>query len=451
MQLNLTLEQIKQKKCLIEVFGLGYIGFPLAVRLSSSGFKVRGIDTNPTRLKRLQNNILMESELNLKQEFMHLRDIDRFELSNNSIKTDTPKVGIFCVPTPIPQNEINSDVFLNSAVESFLKVSKSGDVIILESSIEIGTTEEIEKFIESKGFRIGEDFGLCFCPERIDPQNKKWNLKNIPRVIYSSDDITHQIAQQIYHHVNNAHLIRVISPKIAEIIKSYENAFRLVNISLVNELALLCDKLNISVKDVIKAASTKPFGFMPFYPGAGAGGHCIPKDPLFLLNSAKKFGIGFNTIETALTINSIMPKYIVESIEKTVETENLKKSILVIGLTYKPDIEDMRDTPGFRVVNEFLNRKFEVTISDPYFKKELREKYLIENNLGDIDFKELVSLDDDNEIKKFDCICIVQHHTQNKSRINEIYVKSLVPLIYDCKNDLIRNSQSKTILKLLGG
>jgi len=450
MQLDSTLNQIKEKKCIIEIFGLGYVGFPLAIRLSSSGFKIRGIDINSKRLERLQNSILTESELNLKQEFIHLRNVNRFDLSTDSIKTDTSKVGIFCVPTPIPQNQVNSNVFVNSAVENFLQVSKPGDVVILESSIEIGTTEKTKKLIESKGYKVGKDFGLCFCPERIDPQNKKWNLENIPRVIYSSDDTTHQIAQQIYRHVNNSHLIRVVSPKIAEIVKSYENAFRLVNISLVNELALLCEKLNVNVKDVINAASTKPFGFMPFYSGAGAGGHCIPKDPLFLLNSAKKFGINFDTIETALSINSIMPKHIAESIEKIGEKEQFKKTILVVGLTYKPDIEDMRDSPGFRVIQELSNRKFEITISDPYYKKELREKYLIENNLEDFDFKELEDFTDDDEIKKFDCLCIVQHHAQSKSRINEIYAKSLVPFIYDCSNKLIKNQQSKTSLKLLG-
>jgi len=450
MQLDLTLKQIKEKKCLIEIFGLGYVGFPLAVRLSSSGFKINGIDTNQTRLDRLKNNTLMESELNLKQEFIHSHHEGRFELNSESLKTDTSKVGIFCVPTPIPNNKIDSDVFVNSAVENFLKTCKSGDVIVLESSIEVGTTDKIEKLIESKGFKIGKDIGLCFCPERIDPQNKKWNLENIPRVIYTSDDVTYQIAQLIYQHVNNSHLIRVTSSKIAEIVKSFENAFRLVNISLVNELALLCDKMNINVKDVIKAASTKPFGFMPFYPGAGAGGHCIPKDPLFLLNSAKKFGIEFNTIETALAINSIMPKYIAESIEKIVVKDKLKKSILVIGLTYKPDIEDMRDSPGFRIVRELLNRKFEVTTFDPYYKADLRQKYLIENNLEGFDYKVLYDFDDDENIKEFDCICVVQHHTERKSRISEIYAKALVPLIYDCGNKLIRNPQSKTNLKLLG-
>jgi len=192
MQLDLTLKQIKEKKCLIEIFGLGYVGFPLAVRLSSSGFKIRGIDTNPTRINRLQSNNLMESELNLKQEFLHSRNVDCFELANDSIQTDTAKVGMICVPTPIPKNKTSSDVFVTSAVEKFLQTCKVGDIIILESSIEVGTTEKIEKLIESKGFQVGEDFGLCFCPERIDPQNKKWNLENIPRVIYSSDDVTYQ-------------------------------------------------------------------------------------------------------------------------------------------------------------------------------------------------------------------------------------------------------------------
>ncbi len=146
----------------------------------------------------------------------------------------------------------------------------------------------MQKIIEDFGYVVGKDFGLCFCPERIDPQNKKWNLENIPRIIYCSDDLTYKIIQKLYQPVNHAHFHRVSSAKIAEVVKSYENAFRLVNISLVNELGILCEKLGIDVKEVINAAKTKPFGFMPFYPSAGAGGHCIPKDPRFLSHAAIK-------------------------------------------------------------------------------------------------------------------------------------------------------------------
>ena len=172
----------------------------------------------------------------------------------------------------------------------------------------------MSEILKDGGFTLGQDFGLSFCPERIDPSNKEWGIENIPRVIYCSDDITFSISKIIYDNVNGGNLIRVESPKIAEVVKSFENAFRLVNISLVNELAILCDKLGINVKEVINAAATKPFGFMPHYPGAGAGGHCIPKDPRFLLESARKLETRFDTIEHALEINDHMPKYILSLI-----------------------------------------------------------------------------------------------------------------------------------------
>jgi len=450
MELKKTLQKIKEKQCEIEVFGLGYVGFPLAVHLSSSGFKVIGIDTNSERINRLENNSLMDSESKLKDVFLESRKKGNFKLKKTSSKSVKSKIAICCVPTPIPTKEIRSDIYVKNVIESFLKNCNKGDVIIIESSIEVGTTEKMQEIIEANGFQVGKDIGLCFCPERIDPQNKKWNLKNIPRVIYCSDNITYQIAEKIYENVNNAKLTRVNSPRIAEVVKSFENTFRLVNISLVNELAILCDKLEINVKDVIDAASTKPFGFTPFYPGAGAGGHCIPKDPRFLLESAKKFGVGFDTIETSLAVNSIMPNYITDSIEKILEKLKLPKIILVCGLAYKPDIDDMRDSPGFKIIRELLKKKFEVSAYDPYYKVESREKYFIENSFEGLIFEELKDISDDDLIKKYSCICIVQNHNLIKSRLNEIYEKSLVSFIYDCTNKLSKNSKSKTILNVFG-
>jgi len=450
MTLETTLKQIDSKNFEIEVFGLGYVGFPLAVRLSSSGFKVTGIDTDPVRMKRLENNSLRESEINLKDEFLHSRELGNLKFKEEPISSKKPKIGIICVPTPIPKNEIESDVYVKTAIENFLKASSEGDVIIIESSIQVGTTEKMKQIIESKGFKVGVNYGLIFCPERIDPQNKKWNLKNIPRVIYCSGDTTYRIAQKIYYHVNNSNLIRVNSSEVAEVVKSYENAFRLVNISLVNELAILCDALKIKVSDVIAAASTKPFGFMPFYPGAGVGGHCIPKDPLFLSESARKFGFDFNTINVALVVNSFIPKYISEIIQAAVEKMNLSKSILVIGLTYKPNVEDMRDSPGFKIVKELHKKNYEISIFDPYYKKELEEKYTKENDLFDVDFEVLEDITDDKIIKNFDCICIVQHHSETKLRIKQIYQKSLVSYILDCGGKLIHNPHSTTILKSFG-
>jgi len=448
--LSETLEKVKTKNFEIEVFGLGYIGLPLAIRLATSGFKVIGIDINKDRLQRLKQNKLMESEINLKTEFVECRKKNNLSFSDESKKIQNPKIGIICVSTPIPQNNIKSAVFVKSAIENFLKTSKKDDLIIIESSIEIGTTEEVREIIETRGFKVGIDYGLCFCPERIDPQNKKWNLANIPRVIYCSDDDSFQITQKIYQHVNNSNLKRVDSPKVAEVVKSFENAFRLVNISLVNELAILCDHLGINIKNVIDAASTKPFGFVTFHSGAGAGGHCIPKDPLFLLNSSKKFKSDFQTISSALQINQNMPKYIADSIEKTLIEMKLPKSVLVCGLSYKADIEDMRDSPGFKVVKELKNNGFKVATFDPFFKRELIDKYLFENKLEKQDFEILENIDD-KIIEKFSCMCIVQHHTKIKFRLEQIYEYGNIPFIYDCQNKLERSNESKSILKTLGG
>ena len=442
-------EKITTKSCVVEIFGLGYVGFPLAVRLSSAGFCVKGIDVNSERVQRLQKNELLDSEESLKDEFLKCRE-KNLELSTESKKSDQPKIGIICVPTPIPGPNVNSDVFVKKAVESFLHNTKEGDCVILESSIEVGTTENIQNLIESRGFKIGENFGLSFCPERIDPANKEWGIENIPRVIYASDDITFEICKEIYKNVNGGNLVRVDSPKIAEVVKSFENAFRLVNISLVNELAILCDHLGINAKSVIDAAATKPFGFMPHYPGAGAGGHCIPKDPRFLLESAKKFDTNFGTIENALSINVKMPKYISDSIENEIKKLGLKNSVLVCGLSYKANVEDMRDSASFKIINELITKGFEVFGYDPFFKEEAIKKYLIENNLKEINFK-LVDDFNDKVLSEVGCICIVQHHDISKQKIDEIYHNSKVPLIYDCQNKIKKDATSKTILNSLGG
>ena len=447
--LKSTLDEIKLHKSKIEIFGLGYVGFPLAIRLASNGFSVNGIDVSQERIKRLENNILQESEKSLHDNFLECRKSNKLSLSESSEPSNTSKIGIICVPTPIPTSDKKSDFFVNSAVNSFLNTSKKGDVIFIESSIEVGTTENIQKIIESKAFKTGEDFGLVFCPERIDPQNKKWHLENIPRVIYASDDITFNIAQNIYHYVNNSNLIRVNSPKVAEVVKSFENTFRLVNISLVNELAILCDHLQINVHDVIKAASTKPFGFMPFYSGAGAGGHCIPKDPLFLLESSRKFGFEFKTISNALKINNFLPQYISQSINELFNEHKLEKKIIVCGMSYKSDIEDMRDSPGFKILDELLKLTFSVSVFDPYFKKELLGKYLQENHQKNSNFEILDNLDN-STIQPFYGICIVQHHSKTKMRLEQIYKNSAIKIIYDCQNKLLVNHNSKSILKSLG-
>jgi len=233
VKLKDTLERIKSKNCSIQIFGLGYVGFPLSIRLAKSGFNVIGIDTDQKKIESLKNKVLLGSQMMLQKEFLESMQVGKFIPSVNPIKSENPNIGIICVPTPISDSDKDSNVYVNLAVDRFLELSKPGDVLILESSVGVGTTDEIKQKAESKGFRVGEDFGLSFCPERIDPLNTKWKLENIPRIIYSSDDVTFQIAQFIYKNVNNSDLTRVESSKTAELVKSFENSFRLVNISLV--------------------------------------------------------------------------------------------------------------------------------------------------------------------------------------------------------------------------
>ena len=449
MILEKSLEAINENSFIVEVYGLGYVGFPLAVRLASGGISVVGIDVNHERIQRLEKNELMDSEIHLESEFVECRKNEKIILQTQPEKLSIQKIGIICVPTPIPTQDTDSDIFVKSAVEKFLEASNLGDVIILESSIEVGTTDKIRKMIESKGFKVGTNFGLCFCPERIDPANKEWGIENIPRIIYCSDDNSYKISREIYNHVNQGNLLRVSSSKIAEIIKSFENTFRLVNIALVNELAILCDKLGVNVKEIIDAAATKPFGFMPHYPGAGAGGHCIPKDPRFLLESAKNKGIDFKTIEYALEINQFMPKYIANQIVEKIESENLNRTVLICGLSYKANVEDMRDSPSFKIINELQRKNIQVFGYDKYFDKKFLDKYLIENHLTKFDCEIINSLQD-KIVNEIGCLCIVQHHKSDQDDIIEIYEKGLIPLIYDCQNKIKKNLNTKTMLEYLG-
>ena len=444
-----TLVQVTSNDFEVIVFGLGYVGLPLSLRLAAHGFNVVGIDTDERKIDSLKQKSLDSTHIELEPMLAETISNGKFLPSTKTSKSNLPRIGIICVPTPIPDGNVNSETFVFAAADEFLKTSKKGDVLILESSVRGGTTDELIKKVKSKGYSVGENFGVCFCPERIDPLNQKWKLENIPRIIYATDDTTFTIAQKIYGPVNNSNLFRVSSPKVAESVKSFENAFRLVNISLVNELAMLCDKLQIDIKEVLTAASTKPFGFMPFDSGAGAGGHCIPKDPLFLLDSAKKKGMTFSTIKTAVEINSELPEYIASEIKKTLTKMNLGKKVLVCGLAYKQDIEDMRDSPGFKIANILFKKGLDVSAFDPHYKKSLEKKYLIENHLKKIDFKILSNLDE-KSVSGFDCICLVQHHTKTKHIFDQFYTRSLVPLIYDCQNKISHNTKSKTVLKGFG-
>jgi UDP-N-acetyl-D-glucosamine dehydrogenase len=447
MSLQKIKNDITQKKCIIEVFGIGYVGFPLSIRLASSNFNVIGVEKNDRRLKRLESNLLKRSENNFKSQFINLRKKKKLSFSQSSTKSKLTRIGIICVPTPISSKKTHSNIFVISAVKDFLSKSKKGDSLIIESSLELGSFKTIKSIIRKKGFLVGIDFGLAYCPERIDPLNKKWNIHNIPRVIYCEGDATFEITKMVYHGINRSNLIRVSSSNVAEIVKSFENSFRLVNISLVNELAILCDKLKIDIFEVLNAAATKPFGFIPFYSGAGAGGHCIPKDSISLYTSAKKIDFDFSMVKQALIINELIPKYIVNNIKKTLKMRKLIKKVLVIGLAYKSDIEDLRDSPGLKIVSLLRDSSFDVEVFDPFFDKRFLEEELQKHNISNTIVLENLDI---QKLDKLSCMILVQHHTKLEKIIQNIYDKSLVPVIYDCQSRLKHNSNSSTVLESFG-
>lgn len=459
-----TLDAARAGRCEIEVYGLGYVGLPLAVRLAAGGgLRVTGIDINAGRLKRLRAGRLMRSEERMAGEFGRAVSSGRLRLSDGPAPwagpgpglgdERPPRVGIICVPTPVPSpgGEPSSGRVM-AAAGSFAGNAAAGDVLVIESSVGSGTTDAVHGMLESRRHRVGSDIGLCFCPERIDPANKRWGLENIPRVVYCSDDLTYGVAREVYRHVNSANLFRVSSAAVAEVVKSYENAFRLVNISLANELAVLCDALKIDSREVLAAAATKPFGFMPFAPGAGAGGHCIPKDPRFLADAAAQRGIAFSSIDSALSTNTAMPEYVCDAISGVVGAMGLGRSAMVCGLAYKADVEDMRDSPGFRIVSGLCSRGFAVRTYDPYYDRDLLPAYLRDNGLdvgGSTKFEAVEKLDAES-LDGMSCLCIVQHHEKAGRQVEEAYACSLVPAIYDCQNRLSPATGRSTVLYRLG-
>ncbi|MYE67301.1 MAG: nucleotide sugar dehydrogenase [Acidimicrobiia bacterium] len=441
-----TLENLKSGRCIIEIYGLGYVGFPLAVRLASVGLRVRGIDINMDRLSRLQDGQLMGTEIGLSEAFGSAISDGRLVLADRPDTWNVGKIGIICVPTPIPTENSDSSLHVEAAVREFLKTARSGDILIMESSTEVGTTDHIAGMVDQAGHIIGKDLGLALCPERIDPQNTRWTLANIPRVIWCSDDTTYDICARLYTHVNNSELRRVSNAKTAEVVKSFENAFRLVNISLVNELAILCDGLGISVHEVIGAAATKPFGFMPFYPSAGAGGHCIPKDPIFLVRSAQMQNNEFPSILNALRTNHTVPHYVAAEVGRMLGEMSLPKSVLVFGMAYKPNTEDMRDSPGFKIATKFINMGYKVGITDPFLDISRMSTYMKENHIINTKFTVVPDL-----AEGYSCLCICQHHAKSAIALAEAYRRGLFPLIYDCQGRLMHNTRYQTRLEGLGG
>ncbi|MEI6185635.1 MAG: nucleotide sugar dehydrogenase [Dehalococcoidia bacterium] len=360
--------RIRDKSADIGVVGLGYVGLPLALAFAEAGFNVTGIDSDKGRVNKITRgtSYLLDIEsARLKKAVASGRL--KATISQSALRrVDTI---IICVPTPLTKTKEPDLTYIVSATNDIARFLRLGHLVILESTTYPGTTREIVlPILESTGLKVGVDYFLTFSPERIDPGSRKFTIRNTPKVVGGMEPTSTKLAALLYKHVSDR-VLEVSTPEVAEMDKVFENVFRSVNIALVNELAKLCEKMNINVWEVIKSASTKPFGYMPFYPGPGVGGHCIPLDPYYLASKAREYFFHTRFIELAAEINETMPEYIVERIVGALNTRTKSvkgAKILILGVAYKKDIEDLRESPALRVIELLFEKKATVHYHDPY-------------------------------------------------------------------------------------
>lgn len=383
----------------VGVIGLGYVGLPLALAFAEAGTTVVGVDVSSERVQMLRQGRSYLTDI--PDDKIH-SVIDRFHPTTAYSHLRECDAVIICVPTPLAKTGEPDISFILSAAEEFRPYLRRGMLVVLESTTYPGTTEELLKpMLEESGLKAGIDFNLAFSPERIDPANEKWTLKNTPKIVGGLTPECTMRAKKLYERVVEK-VIPVSSPKVAEMTKLLENTFRAVNIALVNEFAILCRKIGVSVWEVIDAAATKPFGFMKFEPGPGIGGHCIPIDPLYLAWKAREFNHEARFIRIADAINRQMPEYTVSLIADALNDRNrpLRGSrILLLGIAYKPEVNDYRESPALALI-ELLQRKGSyVFYHDPYIPEVHHNGWTMKS----------VELNED-ELKRSDCVVIVTPH-----------------------------------------
>ena len=367
--MNSIKEKLLNKTAILGVVGLGYVGLPLAVEKAKVGYKTIGFDVQ-------QNKVDMVNDGN-----NYIGDVINEDLAEIvksgllSATTDFAQVAkadcvCICVPTPLDEHQQPDISYVKASAESIVPYVHKEMLIVLESTTYPGTTEELLKpILETSGLKCGEDFFLAFSPERVDPGNLIYKTKNTPKVVGGITPQCTDVAATLYESILKAPVYRVSSPAIAEMEKILENTYRNVNIGLINELAILCNKMGINIWEVIEAAKTKPYGFQPFYPGPGLGGHCIPLDPYYLAWKSREYGFHTSMIESSMMVNDRMPEYCVERASRILN--RYKKAlngskILVLGVAYKQDIDDYRESPAIRVIDELEKEGVEVLYYDPF-------------------------------------------------------------------------------------
>ena len=424
-------DRIRTKQARCGVIGLGYVGLPLAVELARVGFHVTGFDVQPSKVEQISAGVSYvqdtpSSDLQPLVESGHLRATTDFSLIS---EMDTVNI---CVPTPLSKTKDPDMRYIEAACESIAPYLKPGTLVILESTTYPGTTDEVVRtLIEQRDLCIGENLFLCFSPERVDPGNARHNTRNIPKVVGGTTPACIELGCLLYSQALET-VVPVSSTRVAEMVKLLENTFRMINIGMVNELAIMCRRMGIDVWEVIDAAATKPFGFMPFYPGPGLGGHCIPIDPFYLSWKSKQFGFEARFIELAGHVNSQMPHHVVDTIMLALNEQSraLKGShVHIIGVAYKRDIDDVRESPALDIAHLLHARGAHITYSDPYIP------------VMRIDQQEYFSQDCLETSAKADCVVIITNHTDLP--YDAILQKAKV--VVDTRNAYRGNSSPKIV------
>lgn len=368
---NPLVDRIARREAKVGVVGLGYVGLPLGMAFAEAGFDVLGLDIDQRKIDKLTKGESYIKHIP-SEPIKKLTSQNKLKATTDFAKSAELDVVIICVPTPLTQAREPDMSFIINAGEAVAPYVRPGQLFVLESSTYPGTTDEVLKpILERGGLKAGKDFFLAFSPEREDPGNKSFNTKTIPKIVGGYSPACMEAAMELYGSALKA-VVPVSSTRVAEMAKLLENIFRCVNIALVNELKMLCDRMNVDVWEVIQAAGTKPFGFMPFYPGPGLGGHCIPIDPFYLTWKAREFEFQTKFIELAGDINTNMPHYVVH---RTMEALNQQKKslngakVVVLGAAYKKDIDDMRESPSLRIITLLKERGADVVYHDPYVPK----------------------------------------------------------------------------------
>jgi UDP-N-acetyl-D-glucosamine dehydrogenase len=399
-------QKIKNKSIIVGVVGLGYVGLPLAVAFSKK-FKVIGYDMNSKNIEFLNQGKSYIGDVDNKKINM-----ENFYPTSDYKELKKSDFIIITVPTPLKEDKTPDLSYVRDAAKTVGELLKKGQFVILESTSYPGTTEEILIPIleEKSGLKVIKDFGVGYSPERVDPGNKKYKIENTPKVVGSLTPEFTEVIKMLYRSIIDE-VITVKDCKTAEAVKMVENVFRNVNIALANELALIFERMEINIWEAIDAAKTKPYGFMPFYPGPGVGGHCIPLDPYYMSYRAKQFGLIPRFIETAGEINDFMPIHIVNLAEKGLKKINKQirnSKTAILGLAYKLDINDTRESPAIRIIEELIERNAEIKVYDPHVK-------YIKTNSGDFYSEENIE-----EILKWaECIIFVTAHKLFRENIEK--------------------------------